>query len=43
MERALADYPGTLIMVTHDRRLRSSFHGSRLELHRGRARTPLAA
>jgi macrolide transport system ATP-binding/permease protein len=43
MEQALADYPGTLVVVSHDRRLRSAFRGSRLELHGGRARTPQAA
>ncbi|WP_455771467.1 ABC-F family ATP-binding cassette domain-containing protein [Streptomyces zaomyceticus] len=32
IEAALASYPGTLIVVTHDRRLREGFRGRRLEL-----------
>ncbi|MET9563913.1 ribosomal protection-like ABC-F family protein [Streptomyces tauricus] len=32
IEAALARYTGTLIVVTHDRRLRERFHGPRLEL-----------
>lgn len=34
---ALTDYPGSLVIVTHDRRLRSAFTGSHLELTAGRA------
>ncbi|WP_328727593.1 hypothetical protein [Streptomyces sp. NBC_00259] len=37
MEAALAGYTGALVVVTHDRRLRASFTGSRLELVRGSA------
>ncbi|MFF5919301.1 ribosomal protection-like ABC-F family protein [Streptomyces flavochromogenes] len=32
IEAALAHYPGTLVVVTHDRRLREGFRGRRLEL-----------
>ncbi|MFD3941401.1 ribosomal protection-like ABC-F family protein [Streptomyces sp. NPDC058579] len=32
LEAALATYPGTLVIVTHDRRIRSGFRGRRLEL-----------
>ncbi|WP_329020802.1 ABC-F family ATP-binding cassette domain-containing protein [Streptomyces sp. NBC_00690] len=32
LESALRDYDGTLVVVTHDRRLRESFTGQRLEL-----------
>lgn len=32
IEAALASYPGTLIVVTHDRRLREGFRGRHLEL-----------
>ncbi|MER5863651.1 ATP-binding cassette domain-containing protein [Kitasatospora sp. NPDC002040] len=32
LEQALADYRGTVITVTHDRRLRAAFSGPRLEL-----------
>ncbi|WSV44081.1 ATP-binding cassette domain-containing protein [Streptomyces sp. NBC_01077] len=32
IEAALAYYPGTLVVVTHDRRLREGFRGRRLEL-----------
>ncbi|WP_189599650.1 ribosomal protection-like ABC-F family protein [Streptomyces lateritius] len=32
LEAALALYPGTLVIVTHDRRIRHHFHGRRLEL-----------
>ncbi|WP_198550219.1 ATP-binding cassette domain-containing protein, partial [Streptomyces silvensis] len=32
LEAALAGYPGTLIVVTHDRRLRAGFRGPVLEL-----------
>ncbi|MEV4944334.1 ribosomal protection-like ABC-F family protein [Streptomyces sp. NPDC053755] len=37
LDAALAVYPGTLVIVTHDRRLREGFRGRRLEL------TPWAA
>ncbi|MEU5402727.1 hypothetical protein ABZ348_25900 [Streptomyces sp. NPDC005963] len=32
LEAALIGYDGTLVVVTHDRRLRDSFSGQRLEL-----------
>ncbi|MFE4591799.1 ABC-F family ATP-binding cassette domain-containing protein [Streptomyces laurentii] len=32
MDAALAAYPGTLVVVSHDRRLRAGFQGRRLEL-----------
>ncbi|MFI0980111.1 ribosomal protection-like ABC-F family protein [Streptomyces sp. NPDC021093] len=36
LEEALADYPGTVVVVSHDRRFRSGFAGTRLELEAGR-------
>ncbi|GIH98497.1 ABC transporter ATP-binding protein [Planobispora takensis] len=36
LEQALAGYAGALVVVTHDRRMRSRFTGSRLELRDGR-------
>ncbi|MFC5816248.1 ABC-F family ATP-binding cassette domain-containing protein [Nonomuraea harbinensis] len=38
MEEALASFPGALVVVTHDRRLRAGFTGARLELADGMAR-----
>jgi macrolide transport system ATP-binding/permease protein len=35
LEEALVSYRGALVVVTHDRRLRASFTGSRLELDEG--------
>ncbi|MGN9845247.1 TlrC/CarA/OleB/SrmB family ABC-F type ribosomal protection protein [Nonomuraea sp. H19] len=35
LEEALASYRGALVVVTHDRRLRATFTGSRLELYEG--------
>ncbi|MFF4187957.1 ribosomal protection-like ABC-F family protein [Streptomyces sp. NPDC001691] len=35
VEQALADYPGAIVVVSHDRRFRSSFTGDRLELSAG--------
>ncbi|NDU77149.1 ATP-binding cassette domain-containing protein [Actinomadura sp. DSM 109109] len=37
LEEALASYRGALVVVTHDRRLRAAFTGSRLELAGGAA------
>nr|WP_046778056.1 hypothetical protein [Streptomyces yangpuensis] len=34
LEAALAHFGGTLVVVTHDRRLRAGFRGRRLELQR---------
>ncbi|MDI2124619.1 TlrC/CarA/OleB/SrmB family ABC-F type ribosomal protection protein [Yinghuangia seranimata] len=36
LEAALADYPGAVVIVTHDRRMRSRFSGTRLALDAGR-------
>ncbi|MFE4611629.1 ribosomal protection-like ABC-F family protein [Streptomyces niveus] len=36
LERALADYPGAVVVVSHDRRFRAEFAGERLELSAGR-------
>ena len=35
LQAALADYTGTVILVSHDRRLRASFEGRRLEMGAG--------
>ncbi|GKQ37575.1 TlrC/CarA/OleB/SrmB family ABC-F type ribosomal protection protein [Streptomyces sp. A012304] len=35
LEAALADYTGALVLVTHDRRMRARFTGTRLELREG--------
>ena len=35
LEEALKDYNGALVVVTHDRRMRASFEGRRLELRGG--------
>ncbi|WP_433237108.1 ATP-binding cassette domain-containing protein [Streptosporangium sp. CA-135522] len=35
LERALIGYEGALVIVTHDRRMRTAFTGSRLELQAG--------
>jgi macrolide transport system ATP-binding/permease protein len=36
MEEALAGYPGAVVIVTHDRRMRARFTGTHLELRAGR-------
>ncbi|GAA3376684.1 ABC-F family ATP-binding cassette domain-containing protein [Streptomyces sannanensis] len=35
LEQALRDYPGALVMVTHDRRLRRAFRGTHIEVRDG--------
>ncbi|MFE9371742.1 ribosomal protection-like ABC-F family protein [Streptomyces sp. NPDC006711] len=35
VEQALAGYPGAIVVVSHDERFRSSFHGDHLELRAG--------
>ncbi|PRX96140.1 ribosomal protection-like ABC-F family protein [Allonocardiopsis opalescens] len=35
LERALAEYAGAVVVVTHDRRMRRAFSGTRLELRSG--------
>lgn len=35
LEAALTGYAGAVVLVTHDRRMRSRFTGSRLELREG--------
>jgi macrolide transport system ATP-binding/permease protein len=47
LEEALAQYPGAVVIVTHDRRMRARFTGTHLELDAGRVAqlgeaTPLA-
>ncbi|WP_067707592.1 ABC-F family ATP-binding cassette domain-containing protein [Nocardia yamanashiensis] len=36
LEQALETYPGAVVLVTHDRRMRARFEGRRLELRDGR-------
>ncbi|GAA4052271.1 ABC-F family ATP-binding cassette domain-containing protein [Nonomuraea soli] len=36
LEEALVDYPGALVIVTHDRRMRSRFTGTHVELDAGK-------
>ncbi|MEU6619410.1 ribosomal protection-like ABC-F family protein [Streptomyces litmocidini] len=43
LEAALAGYRGTLVIVSHDRRLRSGFRGHRLELRPPTERCPAVA
>ncbi|MEV2214985.1 TlrC/CarA/OleB/SrmB family ABC-F type ribosomal protection protein [Streptomyces sp. NPDC050997] len=40
LEEALVGYAGALVMVTHDRRMRTRFTGSRLELREGTVAGP---
>jgi macrolide transport system ATP-binding/permease protein len=35
LQAALASYTGTVVLVSHDRRLRGSFEGRRLEMDAG--------
>ncbi|MFF9336788.1 ribosomal protection-like ABC-F family protein [Streptomyces albogriseolus] len=43
VEQALADYPGTILLVSHDRRLRTRWTGAHLPLPPGRARSEVYA
>lgn len=43
LEEALTGYRGALVMVTHDRRLRERFRGSRLEIRDGVCSIPVTA
>ncbi|MGW2845786.1 ATP-binding cassette domain-containing protein, partial [Streptomyces sp. NPDC001274] len=40
LEGALAEFPGAVVVVTHDRRTRGRFSGGHLELNAGRAVPP---
>ncbi|MEU0538386.1 TlrC/CarA/OleB/SrmB family ABC-F type ribosomal protection protein [Nocardia sp. NPDC005978] len=42
LERALAGYPGAVVLVTHDRRMCARFRGRRLELDAGAVRNSAA-
>ncbi|MFK4021739.1 ribosomal protection-like ABC-F family protein [Streptomyces albogriseolus] len=43
LEQALADYPGTILLVSHDRRLRTRWTGAHLSLPPRRARSEVYA
>ncbi|MGV9732430.1 ATP-binding cassette domain-containing protein, partial [Streptomyces albogriseolus] len=43
LEQALADYPGTILLVSHDRRLRTRWTGAHLPLPPRRARSEVYA
>ncbi|MEV3958841.1 ATP-binding cassette domain-containing protein, partial [Streptomyces albogriseolus] len=43
LEQALADYPGTILLVSHDRRLRTHWTGAHLPLPPRRARSEVYA